>query len=114
MSLQLGRFVSELEPAITLVEDSLIGSSNVSGIMTKIEDIARPLVGLRTKSNEFWWSYPMLVLYLAIDTTLDGRKGNCKLLATSLKSIKYLPTQILFIGGNVCYHLHNHCEGSFK
>lgn len=68
------RFVSNLEPALTVIEDSLV-QNNVSGIMSKIEDIARPLVGLRSKFNEYLWSYPILIVYLAIDTSLDGRRG---------------------------------------
>lgn len=66
--------MSNLEPSLTVIEDSIV-ENNVSEIVSKIEDIARPLVGQRSKSNEYWWSYPMIVVYLAIDTSLDGRKG---------------------------------------
>lgn len=43
--------------------------------MEKLEKIARPLVGLRLTSMESWWSYPMVVAYLTIDTSIEGRNG---------------------------------------
>lgn len=45
--------------------------------MTKLEVIARPLVGMRSASTEDWWSYPMVIVYLAIDTSMEGRNGTC-------------------------------------
>lgn len=50
---------------------------NISGVMERLEGIARPLVGLRSKWNEYWWSFPMVSVYLAIDNTLDGKEGWC-------------------------------------
>lgn len=67
------RFQSESEPAFMGFEDSLTG--DLSGVMKRLEDTARPLVGLRSKSTEDWWSYPMVVAYLSIDTSIEGRNG---------------------------------------
>lgn len=41
----------------------------------EIERLARPAVGLRSKESQDWWSYPIVVVYLSIDTSLEGRRG---------------------------------------
>ena len=43
--------------------------------MKKFEDVARPLVGLRSKVTEEWWPYPFVVAYLGIDNSIEGRNG---------------------------------------
>lgn len=43
--------------------------------MERLENAARPLIGLRDKSNEYWWPFPILVVYLGIDTSLEGKDG---------------------------------------
>ncbi len=48
---------------------------SMSEALKEIESLARPLVGYRSKASENWWSYPLLVTYLAIDTTPDGIQG---------------------------------------
>ena len=68
------RFQSEVEPAFTVFEGSLL-DGELSEMLSRIEGVARPLVGLRTQSTEDWWSYPMVVVYLAIDTSIEGRSG---------------------------------------
>lgn len=51
-------------------EESLTGD-----LSEKLEVIARPLVGMRSSSTEDWWSYPLVIVYLAIDTSMEGRNG---------------------------------------
>ena len=68
------RFVSEFQPNFRKLEYSVM-DRNISEAMDKIEAVARPLVGLRSKQNEYWWPYPLLTVYMAIDTTLDGKRG---------------------------------------
>lgn len=65
------RFQSESEAAFTVFELS----GDISERMTKLEDVARPLVGLRSRLTEDWWSFPMVVAYLAIDPSIEGRNG---------------------------------------
>lgn len=57
-----------------VLEYSLV-ERNLSAVIEKVEGMARPLVGLRSKWNDYWWSFPMVSVYLAIDTTLDGKEG---------------------------------------
>ena len=67
------RFQSETEQAIEVFELPLDG--DLMQVMTKLEIAARPIVGLRSKATEEWWSYPIAVVYLSIDTTIDGKNG---------------------------------------
>lgn len=63
-----------MEPAFTVFGGSLL-DGDLPEVLSRIEGVARPLVGLRTLSTEDWWPYPMVVVYLAIDTSIQGRSG---------------------------------------
>ncbi len=64
-----------MEPEFSLY-GGLLSRDNLTQVLIELEEIARPLVGLRSKDNEDWWSYPMVVVYLPIDITREGRNGN--------------------------------------
>ena len=68
------RFQSKLESAFTVYHD-LSSKENMTEALKEIEGLAKPLVGYRSKASEKWWPYPLLVIYLGIDPTLDGMKG---------------------------------------
>ena len=57
-----------------MYEESLI-RGNMTKILEEVRNISHPIVGLRSKDNEDWWSYPIVVVYLAIDRSLEGKKG---------------------------------------
>ena len=50
-------------------------ADNSTVVLQELLTSARPLVGLRRKSNEDWYSYPKLVAYLEVDTTKEGVQG---------------------------------------
>lgn len=51
---------------------------DLSQVLSRIEGVARPLVGLRTQSTEDWWPHPMVVVYMEIDTSTEGRNGKVR------------------------------------
>ena len=76
------RFQSETEEDVEAFDEPLTG--DLSEVMEKLETAARPLVGLRSTSTEDWWSYPMVVAYLAIDPSIEGKNGNLSVLHAGL------------------------------
>ena len=68
------RLQSRYEPGVRVWEGGLNDEQggeeeNVTALLANIMDTARPLVGIRSKSNIKWYegSYPLLVVYTEID-----------------------------------------------
>lgn len=71
-SLVLARLQSQYEPAVSTFKGRLGG--NVSEALQRVLEAARPLVGLRDLENQDWYnSYPLLVAYLEMDRTGEGK-----------------------------------------
>ena len=53
------------------------GGENMTALLATIMDTARPLVGIRSKSNIKWYegSYPLLVAYTEVD--LSSKSEHC-------------------------------------
>ena len=68
----LARLQSRYEPAVSTFKGRLGG--NVSEALQRVLEAARPLVGLRDLENQDWYnSYPLLVAYLEMDRTGEGK-----------------------------------------
>ena len=85
------RLQSRYEPGVRVWEAGLDDEQggeeeNVTALLANIMDTARPLVGIRSKSNIKWYegSYPLLVVYTEIDLSSKS-EGWCVLYCLSLE-----------------------------
>lgn len=62
-----------------LWEGGLEGEENMTALLASIMETARPLVGIRSKSNIKWYEglYPLLVVYTEVD--LSSKSECCTL-----------------------------------
>ena len=68
------RFQSSYEPAVR-VWDLSLDTDNVTALLAEVMDFARPLVGIRSKSNIKWYqNYPLLVAYTEVDYSSKSKQ----------------------------------------
>lgn len=72
------RLQSRYEPAVRVWEGE--GEENITALLASVMETARPLVGIRSKSNIKWYEglYPLLVAYTEVD--LSSKSECCTII----------------------------------